>query len=165
MEDHMKKTMLALFVVGLVVVLIPAFAQKDNPFVGTWEVISSTRDGKEVFTPLPAGVQPGITHFIYSPDGFYMWLVVPRNRPQPSNPANEQTKEDWQNHFQGVTATYGIYSVSKDKITRKTLISTQVAQNPGTDSVWTFHKDGQDIVMNITRLNGTKEEARIRRAK
>jgi hypothetical protein len=154
-----------LFAFVVLAVGVPAFAQ--NPLVGTWESVSNTSDGRPVPPPqLSDGIKAGVRHWIYSPDGFYMTLVVPKDRPRTTTTPDQFSKEDWQKMFEGVAATYGIYSVAEDKLTRKSLISSQVAQNPGGDAVWTIRKDGEEIVLSIIRVpGGPKTEERIRRVK
>ena len=161
------KTRLFLLTV-LVLALAAAVLAADNPLVGTWEVVSSTRDGKEIPPPsfLP-GVRPGIMHCIYSPDGYFMVLVSAANRRQNKTPVPEDqwTKEDWQRRYQGTDAAFGTYSVAGDKVTRRALSWMDPGSSPAQDSVWTFRKEGEDIVLNITRPSGGKEEERIRRMK
>ena len=80
----MQRLVIGCFAVALLVVGVPAFAQKQNPFVGTWEVVESTTtlDGKaRPDPPLFKGITPGIDYWIYAPDGFYMTSVVPKPLP------------------------------------------------------------------------------------
>jgi hypothetical protein len=139
----MKKTMVALFAVGLLVVFIPAFGQKENPFIGTWERVSATRDGKIVAPPegAPAGVKLCTFYKICTADGHFMQLRICDGRPVLNK--SPETKEEFLSQDWGLVASYGTYSVSGDKITYKT-IKTYSNRNEGTEAVWTARFDGTD---------------------
>jgi len=159
----MRRLVPAVVFLAVAVSAVPAFAQ--NPLVGTWEAVSLTVDGKETLPATRAdGIQPGIVRIIYSADGIYMSLGLPKGRPQTTTPQAQWTKEDWQGRFQGVTGQYGTYSVSGDKLTSKPMSAMNPA-NEGKERVASFRKDGGDVIVTSIGTNGSKTEIRFRRVK
>jgi hypothetical protein len=162
----MQRLVVGLWMGALLVVGIPALAQKQNPLVGTWEMVSITVDGKE--QPLPApranGIQAGIVHWVFTTDGCYINLNIPKGRPQITTPQDQWTKEDWQNRYQGVTGQFGTYSISGDKLTQRPM-SAMNPVNEGKDFVFTFRIVGADLILVSTGTNGSKTERRLRRMK
>ena len=164
----MQKHVAGLFVVALFVFTFPAFAQ--NPLVGTWDLVSTTLDGKQASPPASSSdcIQPGVTRQIYSADGFYIVLSIPKGRTQPTNPRDQWTKDDWQKLYGGVSVgvwgNFGTYSVSGDKLTRRTTAAVNPT-NEGKESVVTFRVEGAVLVLPSTRPNGTKVEEQWQRVK
>jgi hypothetical protein len=159
----MRRLVLAVVFLAVAVSAVPAFAQ--NPLVGTWDSVSRTVDGKEVPPATRAdGIQPGVSRYTYTADGFYVALTIPKGRPQITTPQAQWTKEDWQGRYQGVSGQYGTYSVSGDKVTFKQ-VSAMAPENEGKDRVVTFRKDGADLLVTSIGTNGSKTETRFRPAK
>jgi hypothetical protein len=162
----MQRLVVGLCVLALLVVGIPAFAQTGNSIVGTWETVSTKQDGKEVpqsSEGAPAGVKPGISHYIYTADGHYTFLRFSTGRPNVTTPLNQRSKEELLSQYWGVAGQYGTYSASGGKLTRRCLAAMSPA-NEGKDFVFTFRFDGADLIITSTGT-GPKTETRYRRAK
>jgi hypothetical protein len=164
----MRKLMIGFGLFVLLVVGIPAFAQKENPLAGTWDLVSTTQDGKQVPPSLegaPAGVKPGVYRRIYTPDGNYMHVQVSKGRPIPkTTPRNQWTKEDLLAHYWGTNAQFGTYSISGDKLIHKVIAALNAPTAEGQDRVYLFLMDGADLIIASTGT-GPKVEIRYRRVK
>jgi hypothetical protein len=162
----MPRLVVTLCLCALLVVGIPAFAQKGNPLVGTWEAVSVTREGKEL-TPssegAPPGVKPGVNRRIFTADGHYMQVYMSIGRPAIATPANQRTKEELLSAQWGAMAQFGTYTVSGDKLTLKIISALNPAQE-GQQRNLTFRMDGADLLVSSTPPD-PQSTTRWRRAK
>jgi hypothetical protein len=161
---HMKRVIAGLCVVFLLIVLVPASAQKQNPLIGTWENFSYTEDGKDARTSegAPAGTKRGLGHTIFTADGHFMLMRFSTGRP-PGKVPEQRTKEDFLIQFWGSAAQYGTYTLKGNNLTRKVL----VAANPNGEAVetkYTFRIEGSDLVIT-TVSDSPKIVQRFRRLK
>ena len=158
----MKMLVVGCFLLTLMMVSIPAFAQ--NPLVGMWEEVSWTMDGKDVpMEGAPPGVKRGVRHHVFTADGHYMNLCISTGRPILTTPPNERSKEELLSQFWGTMGQWGTYTVSGDKLTTKPAAAISPVVE-GKDVVATIRMEGAEVV--LARMGtGPKVEQRLRRVK
>ena len=161
----MQRLAVALCICALLVVGIPAFAQKQNPLVGTWEMVHRTVGGKEIVFPNPNGGPPGAKPakplFVFTPDGFCIWMGISTGRPIVNKPQGDQTKEDILSSRWGTWGNWGTYSVAGNTLKRR-IVAAMDPRNEGKEFVSTFRFDGPDLIV-IGDDTGSKSESRYRR--
>jgi YD repeat-containing protein len=167
-EDFMRNPMIGCCVFALLIVGIPAFAQKENPLVGTWDTVAGTADGKDNMPSAngaPAGAKPGIPLRVFTADGHYVILTISTGRPVINKPQDRQTLEDVRSNYWGISGNHGTYSIFGDKVTFKVRAAMWTSFKEGDGHAYTFRFDGADLVLTGTDPMGRKSMTRWRRAK
>jgi hypothetical protein len=161
----MQRLVVGLWMGALLVVGIPAFAQKGSSIVGTWERVSLMRDGKEVAhaTGGPTGAKPGVPRLFFGADGFYVEINISTGRPILKTPRDQRTKEELLSQYWSFWGNYGSYSVSGQKVMRKVVAAADPA-NEGREIVETYRLDGAELVLTRTE-NGYMQVQKYRRVK
>ena len=117
----------SLTVFGVLCALL-AFASSSNaqphPLVGTWEEI----DGRTGFDGGPGLRRANM--LIVGPDGYYMTLALPPNRPKVNKPLTEMTREELLARFAEIHGNRGSYSISGDRWTTDRLASIDPNEEP-----------------------------------
>lgn len=142
----------------LFVVAITAFAQANNPLVGTWERFSTTdAQGK------PAQPQPPAAFLVFTGNGYFSQSAIPTGRPKINKPLKDMTKEELLARFANVLARRGTYKIDGNKLTRRDIAHTDPNQE-GMDAIQTFRIEADVVILGNTDP-ANKTENRFRRVK
>ena len=120
-----------------------ASAPSQKAFVGTWERISNKdAEGKALEERLlPSNI-------IFAADGHYSQTAFPTGREKVAKPVKEMTREELVNRLDGVLSSYGTYTVTGNKLTRKVLQHLNPASQ-GTDIVQEFRLEGDTLTLKV----------------
>jgi hypothetical protein len=154
----MQKLVVTLCVCAFLVVGIPAFAQKQNSLVGTWERISMIiADGSVGQPPSPPAF------LIFSAEGYYAQLAIPSGRSKLHKPLDQLTKEELLDQFRYVEGRRGKYTITGNKLARRYDASTNPNQE-GSEQVQQFRIESDLLILTATSAD-SKAEARFKRVK
>jgi hypothetical protein len=131
---------------------------QSSALTGAWERVS-LRDstGTILQPPAPAAFA------IYSSDGYFSQTAIPAGRPIINKPFTDMTKEDLVERFQNVNAMRGTYTISGNRLTRKSVSATNPA-GEGRELVQVFRIAGDTLI--LTSPNSTNRgEAKFVRAR
>ncbi len=136
----MKRTMVGLFLTGLLVVLIPAFGQKENPWVGTWKFVSGYRTAdpapQVTMTFKANGMEFVRINAMGSPrDSREVWTAQFDGRDYPVSFTGYSTQPSY-NHVSAVRLDKGSVEISFKNADKVTL-----AQR------WTVARDGKEMTV------------------
>lgn len=163
---HKRLNFVALGIVAVILTLtilltVRSTASAPNPkaFAGTWERISSKdAEGK----PLEERRLP--SNIIFTADGHYSQTGFPTGREKVAKPVKEMTREELVNRVDGVLASYGTYTVTGNKLTRKVLQSLDPALQ-GKDIIQEFRLEGDTVTLKVVSEDLKNSETRYRRVK
>lgn len=142
----------------LVLACTGAAGAQSSPLAAAWERVS-LRDSAGTVVQPPAPV----AFAIYSANGYFSQIALPTGRPTLDKAMADMTKEELVARFQGVSAVRGTYTISGNRLTRKTLASINPAQE-GRELVQVFRIVGDTLI--LTAANPvSKAEARFLRAR
>jgi hypothetical protein len=111
------------------------------PLTGAWERIS-LRDsaGTILQPPAPAAFA------IYSANGYFSQTAIPTGRPTIDKSLTDMTKEELLARFQGVSASHGTYTVSGNRLTRKSLTNITPTLE-GAELIQVFRIAGDTLIL------------------
>lgn len=117
-------------------------AAQSSPLTGAWERVSLRDSAGTILQP------PGAAAFaIYSANGHFSQIAIPTGRPISDKPLTDMTKEELLVRFQGASASRGTYTISGNRLTRKSLSNLNPAQE-GRDLVQVFRLAGDTLILS-----------------
>ena len=133
-----------------------ANAPNQKAFVGLWERIA-IKNGEG--QPVTGATVP--SHLIFNADENYLQVTNPLGREKLDKPIKEMTKEELLNRFEGVSGSFGGYSISGNTLTRKSSTNSD-PNREGIELKQTYKFEGDLLILSSMT---TKSETRFRRAK
>ncbi len=147
---HKRLNLVTLGVVAVILTLTimlavnsTASAPNQKAFVGTWERISN-KDGEG--KALDERLLP--SNLIFAADGHYSQTGFPTGRGKVTKPVKEMTREELVNRLDGVLSSYGTYTVTGNKLTRKVLQHLNPASQ-GTEIIQEFRLEGDTVTLKV----------------
>lgn len=115
---------------------------QSSPLTGAWERVS-LRDstGTILQPPAPAAFA------IASADGYFSQTAIPTGRPTIDKPLSDMTKEELLARFERVSASRGTYTISGNRLTRKSLSNINPALEGG-ELVQLFRIVGDTLILS-----------------
>ena len=149
-------TTFAIFVSVLFTNRADANAPNQKAFVGLWERIAIKNSEGQPVTGATVS-----SHLIFNADGHCMQVTNPLGREKLDKPINEMTKEELLNRFEGVSGSYGSYSISGNTLARKSSTNSD-PNREGIELKQTYKFEGDLLILTGTTAN---YETRFRRLK
>jgi hypothetical protein len=131
---------------------------QSSALTGAWERVS-LRDSTGTMRQPPAPA----AFTIYSSDGYFSQTAIPTGRPTIDKPLTEMTKEELVARFERASAGRGSYTISGNRLTRKSLSNINPALEGG-ELVQLFRIVGDTLILSSPNP-ASKGEARFVRVR
>jgi hypothetical protein len=115
---------------------------QSSPLTGAWERVS-LRDSAGAIRQPPAPA----AFAIYSANGYFSQTGIPTGRPSSDKPLADMTKEELLARFERVGATRGTYTISGNRLTRKSIAHLDPALEGG-ELVQVFRIVGDTLILS-----------------